>query len=208
MGQFGWELTKEDAALGFARIVQIGWAISPADLSTPVVVKSVLVKPASFTISDRATDFHGITNEFATQHGTPLAQALVALLTDVEEAYNRGGRLCAHQIEFDAGIILCELRRCGLDELATAWQRMAARGFCTMGSALGRWVLMSAGEQVQENETARHFLGLKAISRTLKIPDCESLVAQHHDAGTDAKLTCLVYSSVLQRAAAGQQGKH
>jgi DNA polymerase III epsilon subunit-like protein len=207
VGQFGWELTKDDDALGFARIVQIGWAVSPADMSSPVVVKRVLVKPSSFTIQDRATDLHKITHAFATQHGTPLAEALGAFLTDVEEEYNRGGRLCAHQIEFDAGIILCELRRCGLDELATTWQRMAARGFCTMSSALGRWVLMNAGEQVQEDETARHFLGLKTISRTLKIPDCESLVAQHHDAGTDAKLTCLVCASVLQRAAAGQQGK-
>ena len=207
MGQFGWELTKEDAALGFARIVQIGWAVSPADMSTPVVVKRVLVKPSSFTIQDRATDFHKITHAFAAEHGTPLAQALGAFLADVEEEYHRGGRLCAHQIEFDAGIILCELRRCGLEELATTWQRMAARGFCTMCSALGRWVLMNAGKQVQENETARHFLGLKTISRTLKIPDCESLVAQHHDAGTDAKLTCLVYASVLQRAVTGQQGK-
>ena len=206
MGQFGWEMTKEDSVLDFARVVQLGLAIGPADMSKGFEVKRILVKPSSFTITDDATKFHGITHDYACQHGTPLAQALMEFFQVVEAAYKDGGRLCAHHIEFDAGIILSELRTCGLDEQAAKWQRMARQGFCTMNSTLGRWVLTQAGEQVQENETARHFLGLAKISRMLQVPECEVLLAQHHDAGTDAKLTSLVYASLLRQHAQRSEG--
>ena len=71
-------------------------------------------------------------------------------------------------------------------------------GFCTMYSPLGRWAQMRAGQQVQENETQRQFLGLKAMAKMLPIPDSDVLIAQHHDAGADAHITCLIYVTVLR----------
>ena len=57
---------------------------------------------------------------------------------------------------------------------------------------------MRAGRQVQENETQRQFLGLKAMAKMLPIPDCDMLVARHHDAGADANITCSIYVTVLR----------
>ena len=67
-----------------------------------------------------------------------------------------------------------------------------------MNAPLCRWVLMRAGREVHGKETAKHFLGLKAMAGLLPIPDCETLIAQHHNAGADAHITCLIYVTVLQ----------
>ena len=78
-----------------------------------------------------------------------------------------------------------------------------------MNAPLGRWTLMRSGMQVQETETAKHYLGLSKMATLLRIPNCEALVGQHHNAGADAHITCLIYASVLQavRTELGTGGK-
>ena len=74
-----------------------------------------------------------------------------------------------------------------------------------MASPLRWWVQARAGQQEQQdNDTYKRMLGLKGIASRLPIPGCEALVAQHHDAGADAHITCLVYVTVLQLAKATQ----
>jgi hypothetical protein len=106
IGQFGWEYNRADTALDFSRVVQIGWAISPVDMSTPVEVKTELIRPAGFLISERATKFHGITHDYAVQEGRPLDQVLTEFIADVVKATAQGGRICAHQIETVGGEVL------------------------------------------------------------------------------------------------------
>ena len=99
VGQFGWEFSKAETVLDFARIVQIGWAIGPVDMSTPVIVKTALIQPSDFTIAEKATKYHGISHNYAIQEGRPLQEVLKEFMVDVLEAQARGGRLCAHQLE-------------------------------------------------------------------------------------------------------------
>lgn len=96
VGQFGWEFTKAEKVLDFAWICQIGWAIGPADMSAPVVVNTALIRPSDFTISDKATEYHGISHDYARQEGRGLEQVLTEFIAGVLEARARGGRLCVH----------------------------------------------------------------------------------------------------------------
>ena len=100
IGPFGWYTLKEECAMSYARIVEIAWAIGPADASAAAKVKSLLVQPNGFEISAKAAKFHKITNETAIGDGEPLATALVAFMADVLEEHSRGGRVVAHHLDF------------------------------------------------------------------------------------------------------------
>ena len=104
--------------------------------------------------------------------------------------------------KFDAGIILRELRRCDMQDLATAWERMASGGYCTMNIPLCRWAVTRADKELQEHAKAKLILTLDTIAQAFRIPACASLLAQHHNAGVDAKISCLVYATTLKDAAA------
>ena len=65
-----------------------------------------------------------------------------------------------------------------------------------MNSSLSSWVQMRA--HVQDNATYKHFLGLKTMAKMLEIPECDALIAQHHNAGADAHIACLIYGTVLR----------
>jgi len=198
IGKFGWYTLKEEHVLDFSRIVQIGWAIGRADTAAPVCVKTALVQPNGFKISEKATKFHGISHATAVQEGRSFSDVLCEFMADVSEAYSRGGRVVAHHLEFDAGVILQELARCGLHKLHDAWKRIAQEGFCTMDFEVGRWVLTCSGSEVGP-QSAKHCLGLKNIVRYL-LPERFVMLDQHHDAGVDAQLTRLVYAALLERA--------
>ena len=71
-----------------------------------------------------------------------------------------------------------------------------------MNAPMSSWVQMRA--QV-ENAAQKHFLGLSPMARMLPVPGSDALTAQHHDAGADAHVTCLIYVTVV-RIAAMQRG--
>lgn len=85
-----------------------------------------------------------------------------------------------------------------------------------MNSPLSRWVQMRAGKEVHPNETQKSYLGLSKMANMLAIPDCDTLIAHHHDAGADAHITCMIYVTVLKAvdtesgsgALGGQFGQH
>ncbi len=203
IGKFGWCTLKEEHVMEFSRIVQIGWAIGRADMNAPVRVKTAFVQPVGFEMSEKATKFHGISHTTATQEGRPLADVLCDFMADVLEAFSCGGRVVAHQLEFDAGIVLQELGRSGLDHLRDAWIRIAHAGFCTMDFEVGRWVLTCSGSEVGP-PTAKHCLGLKNIVRRL-LPERCAMLNKHHDAGVDAQLTRMVYVKILECASHWQE---
>ena len=117
-----------------------------------------------------------------------------------------GSVVCAHHFEFDAGVILRELRRCGLDELAASWGRIAKSGYCTMNRDLGGWMLPQVCEDEQRYLIGNDFLSLKTVSKALRIPDSEQILAQHHNAEADAEAACKIYATVLRRSEARQPG--
>ena len=138
------------------------------------------------------------------QHGRPLPDVLEEFMADVMAARADGGRLCAHHLEFDAGIILRELRRCGLVGLAAAWAAIATDGFCTMNVDLCDWALPLLARERQGSELGKRFLQLGTVAAALQIPDCIELLEQHHEAGADAMAAAQIYAAVLQYAASSQ----
>ena len=74
-----------------------------ADGSDVPVVKTCLIKPGGFTIESAATHKHGIGNSEALEHGQPLAEVLRVFLADLTSCLEKGYRVCAHYLGFDAG---------------------------------------------------------------------------------------------------------
>ena len=104
--------------------------------------------------------------------------------------------------QFDAGIILRELGRCGLHDLVSLWDRFAREGFCTMNIPFCRWATLRADQGDQASAKGKLILGLPILARAFRVPNCATLLAQHHDAGVDADLTATVYAIALRDAAA------
>ena len=197
IGPFGWYTVNDDVPL--ARIVQLGWAVGDASVDAEIVVKSALIQPRGFEIAEKAIAHHHITQDIALEHGRPLASVLEEFMRDVSQACSRGVRVCAHQLEFDAGVIDQELQRCGLESLRLEWARLARCGYCTMNPEAGRWLLQCAGQETGL-ETTKHILGLVRTMGLLGLRRDAS--SQGRDAASDAKMTRLVYATLLQRAVA------
>eukprot|EP00973_Karenia_brevis_P053134 7386678-Karenia_brevis.AAC.1 len=76
--------------MNFARMVQLGWVIGRADVDAPVEVKTALVRPDGYVISDKAAKFHGISQDKAMREGQCLDDVLRAFMADVLEACRCG----------------------------------------------------------------------------------------------------------------------
>ncbi len=200
-GQYGHSCRVDSAALANLRVVQVGWCAGSFASPDPPRVSQLLVRPAGFEISKAATAKHRIATERADADGTPLRDVLEALLADVFAVVQSGGRLCAHQLEFDCGVIALELRRAGLGDKVEAWSQIAAEGFCTMCPAVTKW----ACARLFDESGTDSFLGrarpvgLKDMVRAL-LPVSSGLLAQHHDAGADARMAWLVLRELYARA--------
>ena len=115
VGEFGFFTTRTDKQLDYARMVALGWGVGSFDSDGELEVsKERLVKPEGFQISAKAEGAHKIPQSKAVSAGLPLAEVLAELARDLFEAYDRGARLVAHQLEFDAGVVKRELARCEL----------------------------------------------------------------------------------------------
>ena len=158
VGQYGFYTMKDDASLKFARIVQIGWVVGECRMDAETSAKSYLVRPDGFEIQQRAVDFHKISNERAGTEGVSLKEALSAFMEDAVAAYDGGGKIVAHQIEWDGGVIYEELGRCGLTALQSKWASMiTTAGFCTMAPHIGRWLLRCCGKEVGPSTGTAHY---------------------------------------------------
>ena len=196
-GDFGHNRLKYDVdEVRALRAVQIGWTIGDITADTPPVTKSRLIKPIGFEITTCASGIHGITNGDAQEHGDDLAQVLTELLHDVYNVACAGGRLCAHNLEFDATIIDAELLRVCMEEhKRVTWQQYVSAGLCTMNPILTKWCcefyrngLENNGDQRLNGEMP---CKLQAVAWTL-VPRCDELFDKTHDAGNDSRLCWLI----------------
>ena len=80
--------------------------------AVPVAIRSQIVKPEGFTISDEMVAIHGITNERAIGKG----HDIVEVLNDFADELSAADVVVAHNIKFDRGIILSEFARKGHNE--------------------------------------------------------------------------------------------
>ena len=198
IGPFGWYGIQNEMYFEYPRVVQVGWAIGDLRKEVPVQIKSRFVKPIGFQISAKATEFHSITQEKAECDGIDAAIVLREFLDDVRLACRHNGRVVAHHLEFDAGMIDREFQRCGLKDLREEWQRIAKNGYCTMNPELGRWIRILSGREVGP-DTAKHCQGLRATMQAL-LPSEIHRLSNHHDSGCDADLARAIYTELLNRS--------
>ena len=191
-GQFGFmtRLTKE--VLAELRVVQIGWTVGT--FGAVPTTKERLVQPDGFEISDAATEKHGISHSTATSQGAPLVDCLRELLDDVSALKLQGGRVCSHNLEFDAGILVQEMHRCGLADLATLWAEAMEGCFCSMQPDVGHWVRRQAGPMDQERKTP---MRLKDMVHLL-LPEAKNLLERHRSAGNDSRMHWLLCQKIEQ----------
>ena len=195
-GAFGNYTLRSEEDLDFLRIVQLGWAaVDP--VSKKCFPKSYLVKPVGFVITEGVTEIHKIAHDDALCKGSPLAEVLQEFMQDVRGAVERNGRVIAHQIEFDAGIILRELRRCGMDDQCREWATIARNGFCTMSPVAGRWLREACGLEAGA-PTSQPCLPLELMTKILAPSLLELLSKKHHEAGVDAQITRSLYLALCQ----------
>ena len=112
---------------------------------------------------------------------------------DVAQA---GGRVCAHNIEFDAAIVDAELLRIGLDgHKHETWQQCVSAGLCIMNPTLTKWCCEFYRRQLANYGDSRLNVEmpckLQAVAWTL-VPRCDELLDKAHDAGNDSRLAWLI----------------
>ena len=197
-----WYTTCSDDLLNYARIVQLGWAFGACGCDP--VVKQRIVKPNGFEIQPKATNVHGITQPAAAQRGADLRDVLIEFMTDVVETVESDGIAVAHHIIFDAGIILRELQRCGLDQLASKWQKIVKAGFDTMAPEVATWVLASCGKAYKETDTAKTNMKLDEMHYAL-LGSTGGQTMRPHTADNDARMTREIAVSLISRVRTSQE---
>jgi DNA polymerase-3 subunit epsilon len=101
-----------------------------SDAARVIQSLSVLVCPEGWAIPEEVIAIHGITNEFASEHGMPEQQALDAFL----RLWNGKHQLVGHNVQFDQNIIACAIARYhGDGPLLHEW--LAASCYCTMNES-------------------------------------------------------------------------
>jgi len=205
-GQFGWYAMDPPEQLRYQRIVELGWVVGAID-SNKTVVKTRLVQPNGFCISDEARAFHGISNEDIIRNGMDLINVLEEFMADVKTACATNGRICAHKFEFAGGIILEELSRCGLLHLRKEWMSVATnKSYCTMNPNAGRWIIECSGADVGAL-TKQHALELNALLEISDFIPTEGSrflrnKIERRRAQFDAEISRLVYVTLLKHAGA------
>lgn len=102
----------------FPHLVQIAFISgnSPAE--------SYIVKPDGWIIPDEAAAIHGITTEYADEHGLPLVEVMERFIV----ASERCPLVCAHNIYYDTSICKAELLRNDLIDLYNRLERSVYKG--------------------------------------------------------------------------------
>jgi DNA polymerase-3 subunit alpha len=146
----GLPIDKKAPLTNFAnwpRVVQIAWQLYDA-VGNLLEAENHLVCPDGFTIPYNATKVHGITTEFAIQHGLPIRE----VLSKFNETLLKSRYLIGHNLEFDTSAVGCELLRAEMETtmfsipvLDTCTETTAA--YCQLqGGRGGRFKLPSLGE--------------------------------------------------------------
>ena len=198
-GHFGFPARVLPSTMESLRLIQIGWAMGDIHSDTPTTISRYVI-PDDFEITAEGAAKQGVTQAFVQKHGLPLTEALKEFVASAQEAFTRGARLAAHQIEFDAGVIAAELQRCGLQQELEFWDKAVRGGICTMDPLLGNWIRDQIGDVDEQGRSRTGPLGLKDCVR-LMVPSSAELRRQHHTADKDAEMAWLLCKSIVARCA-------
>ena len=107
VGQYGHLSFVSAENLNYSRIVQFGWVIFRITNKGMLQVEKKVqecVSDLPVRMSSKAKRFHGLTDE-QLRRGQPLATILSRFGRACDTVQRSGGRLMAHHLEFDAGLI-------------------------------------------------------------------------------------------------------
>jgi DNA polymerase III epsilon subunit-like protein len=200
-GQYGHPCRFQSQCLEQLRIVQLGWCIYKPT-GQPLSEKTQFVYPTDFEVTKVAQCKHRITNDQLRDSGKPLRSVLEEFLHDVLDIVNTGGSVCAHQMEFDAGIIALEMERAGLEHKQDMWAQAVTEGFCTMNHHVSKWSCRTYFDQVGcDGYLGRNSpVGLHDMVLALVLEEYR-LLQRHHDAGVDAKMTMKIMHALQHMVA-------
>jgi hypothetical protein len=177
-------------------IVQLGWTIGCFDQAEEPITKTYTVRPRGFTISAAAIRCHKITQEIAMEQGVGITEALNEFMQDFKRIRAARGRVCAHNIEFDATIITCEMSRAGLNVDDIAEFRCALHcGFCTFDPTLTKWCCEEFLRSISQYGIVEAKTEVPVrLSEVLRVLDEEAQAScvPAHNAGRDARAVWLI----------------
>ena len=84
----------------YPHVVQMAWIHG-------CKVESHIIRPDGWEIPQETVDVHGITTEYALEHGEPFAVVVDMFIQDCHDA----GLICGHNIHFDTGIVKANILR-------------------------------------------------------------------------------------------------
>ena len=84
----------------YPHVVQIAWLHG-------CKVETHIIRPDGWEIPQETVDVHGITTEYALEHGEPFAAVVDMFIQDCHDA----GLICGHNIHFDTSIIKANILR-------------------------------------------------------------------------------------------------
>ena len=84
----------------YPHVVQLAWMHG-------CKMENHIIRPDGWEIPQETVDVHGITTEYAMEHGEPFAVVVDLFIADCHDA----GLLCGHNIHFDTGIIKANILR-------------------------------------------------------------------------------------------------
>ena len=84
----------------YPHIVQIAWIFGD-------IAESHIIRPTGWEIPDDVVEVHGITTEYAIEHGEPFVFVIDRFLAFAAKA----GLLCGHNIHFDTGMVKANILR-------------------------------------------------------------------------------------------------
>ena len=196
-GDFGFQRKVDPANFNNLKVVQVAWAIAKGSAPEPII-KSRFVKPEGFVITPEATSAHKITQKYATIHGLPLGVVMREMFADVKEAHDKGGRICAHQLEFDAGMLAAEMSSLGFTDMLSEWKSIVRSGICTMDPDMASWLrCMAGGDYIPKYVPIKLVDALKILA-----PEQIDLIKDHHNAAVDCHMHWIVARALCQRASA------
>ena len=137
-GQFGHRRWCDPVIFDFSRIVKLAWQITDGDS----VKKEERLISSAPPMLPNGLSYNGITDKMK-EAGEPISFALSDFMADLKKVIEDGGRLVAHNIEFDAGIIYAEVKRLVNSKPAFASEQelkifasAAKNAFCTMNKSI------------------------------------------------------------------------
>ena len=192
-GRFGVQTKLLEGDLEALHVIQVGWTCGEIGAGKPAQ-EAKYIKANGFSITTEAAATHGITDEHLATYGMPMRVVLSELVEVARAVHQQQGRLCSHNLEFDAGLVAVELARADMQEEARVWAEITRDGLCTMDPDVGYWVRKSIGAwDVSRNVPMR----LADMVRAL-LPDAGALLARHHDAGNDSLMHWLVATALVR----------